>query len=124
PAPTSCPKCRSTDTHFRKKRGDWACDDCDHTWTDAGSESPAASLSGLPASLRAVFVSYGQADAPEFARRLRDDLSAAGCRVWLDIDAIEEGAQWDVRIEAGVRDSDVLLAVMTPHSTRQDSICR
>ena len=99
--PRSCPRCGATDDiRFREKRGDWFCDACDHAW--AGDPTPAAAA-GSPdraATMRTAFVSYGHADAPEFARRLRDDLTAAGCRVWLDIDAITEGAHWDVRIEA------------------------
>lgn len=120
-----CLRCGSSkDLRFREKRADWFCDACDYSWVDESCLSPQIDSGVRIPALRAAFVSYGHTDAPDFARRLRDDLASSGCSVWLDIDNIEVGANWDVKIEAGIRETDVLLAVLTRATTRDDSICR
>ena len=51
-----------------------------------------------------VFVSYGHADADEFARRLKRDLEEqAGATVWLDLERIDGGSDWAAAIEDGIR---------------------
>lgn len=51
----ACPRCSSTETHFRKNRGDWVCDDCDHRWVD--EDPPAADMVADAAPLGlAVFI--------------------------------------------------------------------
>jgi hypothetical protein len=42
----------------------------------------------------------------------------------LDLESIEKGGLFEVRIEQGIRASEVVAAVMTPHSVREESICR
>ncbi len=77
------------------------------------------------ASSSSVFLSYGRADAEEFAKRLAHDLKEkGGHRVFLDLTGIESGGLFEIRIEQGIRNSSVLLAVMTPHSLRDESVCR
>ena len=115
----TCPECGSLDTRYREQRGGWICDACDHVWAE-----PPLTGDTEPKTLFASFISYGHADASGLAERLRQDLMALGASVWLDADGIEAGGQWDIRIEQGVRSADVLLAVMTPHSVREDSVCR
>lgn len=112
-----CSACGSDAVHHRQKRGDWICDDCEFVWS-APLERPAKTQKS------AVFISYGHSDAPGFARKLSEDLGAQGFRVWLDIDSLGAGSEWDVRIEAGIKASRVLLATITPASVREDSICR
>lgn len=80
-----------------------------------------------------VFLSYGQRDAAALAARLREDLERAGYRVWQDAERIRAGRGWTEEVRAGVRESDVLVALMSPHSVRQvgapgnpddrDSVC-
>ena len=41
-----------------------------------------------------VFISYAREDARDLAIRLRDDLRAAGCSVWLDLSQIQGGDSW------------------------------
>ena len=60
----------------------------------------------------------------DFSKRLATDLQEQGHHVFLDLNSIEEGALWDVRIGKGIRGSTILVAVMTPHSLREDSVCR
>jgi WD40 repeat protein len=71
-----------------------------------------------------VFISYGRADASDFAGRLFRDLERDGFTVWMDRDRIDPGAPFDARIEAGIRGSDVVLAAMSRRSLEPDSICR
>lgn len=72
-----------------------------------------------------VFVSYGHKDASEFVLRLKKDLKDRGISpVWLDSDRIDEGQAWTSAIERGIRDSEVVLALMTGHSLREESICQ
>lgn len=72
-----------------------------------------------------IFISYGRQDAMEFAHKLAIDLEhKANRQVWLDMKSIEIGGMFEVRIEEGIRSSSLVLAVMTPHSLREESICR
>lgn len=71
-----------------------------------------------------VFVSYGRADALDSCRRLTDALRQHGHLVWMDLDNIDKGGLFDVRIEQGIRSASVLLGVMTPAAVRGESVCR
>ena len=80
--PTTCPRCGSTEIHFRKSRGDWSCDTCEHKWTPkAPADSPPPAAPGPKARL---FLSYGRHDAEELADRLDQDLCLFGYEVWRD----------------------------------------
>ena len=52
------------------------------------------------------------------------DLEDHGHRVWLDLNSIEKGGLFEVRIEQGIRDSHVVAAVMTQCSMDEHSVCR
>jgi WD40 repeat protein len=71
-----------------------------------------------------IFLSYGRADAQELAERLEADLSLLGFEVWRDRSEIRSGREWDDQIEAGLRASQLVLAVLTPHAVREESVCR
>jgi hypothetical protein len=61
----------------------------------------------------------------EFVVRLAGDLARmGGHRPWVDLADIEKGGTFDVRIEQGINSAKVLLAVMTPGSAREESVCR
>src|SRR5262245_51095997 len=80
-----------------------------------------------------VFLSYGHRDATELALRLRSDLQTAGYGVWQDADGIRAAHAWTDEIRAGIRESDLVIALLSPHSVRragwsedgggQDSVC-
>src|SRR5262245_31253856 len=80
-----------------------------------------------------VFLSYGHRDATELALRLRGDLEAGGYAVWQDERAIRAGHAWTDEIRDGLRASDLVVALLSPHSVRrtgwtedpgvQDSVC-
>ncbi len=72
-----------------------------------------------------VFISYGRADALDFAKRLAGDLQLRACyRVFLDLESMDKGGLWEARIERGIKESSFLLAVMSRHALRVESVCR
>ncbi len=72
-----------------------------------------------------VFISYAHQDASEFALRLTRELREQCFIPWLDVErGIPVGARFDVSIENGIRESDVLLAVLSEHSLTAESFCR
>jgi hypothetical protein len=77
-----------------------------------------------PVQSKQVFVSYGRSDALDFVKRLAVDLRTRGCEVWVDLDSIEKGGVFDVRIEQGIRTSSLVAAVLTPSSVGEKSVCR
>jgi stage II sporulation SpoE-like protein/TIR domain-containing protein/NACHT domain-containing protein len=114
-ASVRCPQCRQAVTQVGKF---WVC-------PEHGPVEPEAGPAPGDAPGRQVFISYGRADAREFVTRLAADLErGGGYRVWVDTEDIEKGGSWEVRIEQGIRASSVVAAVMTPHSVREESVCR
>ena len=108
-----CPKCASENVMFSKKRSVHVCEDCNHEFTATTSRP------------QNIFISYGRQDALDFAKRLAADLQErGGHRIFIDLEDIEKGGLWEVRIEQGIRSASVLAAVMTPHSLREASVCR
>src|SRR5215213_11143767 len=75
-------------------------------------------------TIRNVFISYARQDALEFAKRLAADLRDAGHQVFVDLTNIEKGGLWEVRLEEGIRGSDLLISVITLGALREDSVCR
>jgi TIR domain-containing protein len=80
-----------------------------------------------------LFLSYGVHDASELAEHLRRDLAARGYQVWQDVNRIRAGLPWDEEVQTGLRTSQVVLALLSPHSVRRaldaenptatDSVC-
>ncbi len=60
-----------------------------------------------------VFVSYSSRDR-ETVQKLVDDLQALGHQVWFDSETLEGGQIWWDEILEGIRECDVLLAMLTP----------
>lgn len=66
-----------------------------------------------------LFLSYGHADALDFALRLCADLEAAGYDIWLDRERIRTGVPWgDRAIADGINAARAVVAAFSPHSTR------
>ncbi|MCU0474828.1 MAG: DarT ssDNA thymidine ADP-ribosyltransferase family protein [Anaerolineae bacterium] len=66
-----------------------------------------------------IFISYAREDGKALALRLREDLRAAGCSVWLDVSQIQGGESWTVAIEDAIEACDVgvvLLSAAAYHS--------
>lgn len=80
-----------------------------------------------------VFISYGRRDAKPLADRLNADLTALGHQVWQDVREIRPGHPWHREIEDGLRTSQIVIALLSPHSVRRqkaagdpnelDSVC-
>jgi len=64
--------------------------------------------------LPAVFVSYSHKDA-DFARQIVTDISPRIRSVWFDEVSIRPGRYWDDEIEKGIRETDVLLSLLSPN---------
>lgn len=103
---------------------------------DAGPGSPssvAAPPSPPQAERHQVFISYGRRDAKELADRLSVDLAAGGYKVWQDVHEIRARHPWHREIEDGLRSSQIVVALLSPHSVRSradaenpagsDSVC-
>ena len=121
-APTNCPACGSDDINFSAKRADWVCADCAQRF--AADTQPARDASAGPPLSVAAFISYGHADGTDFADRLKAELEARGVTpVWLDSEMIAAGDDFWAAMQAGIAGSDALLAVMTPSSLREGSVC-
>lgn len=101
----------------------WMCRDHGQPRDDSTPEPPASDPTGPP--IAAAFISYGHADATELVARLMADLKKHNVDpVWLDSEMLLGGVRWSTGIEAGIRKADAVLAVMTPHALRHDSICQ
>jgi WD40 repeat protein len=68
-----------------------------------------------------VFLSYGHSDAIELGTRLQRDLAVSGYDVWIDREAIRAGFGWTDEIRDGIRGSQVLVALLSPHAVRRAS---
>jgi hypothetical protein len=62
-----------------------------------------------------LFLSHSRVDQG-FALKLAEDLRARGFTVWIDQEAIPTGTNWDVEIEKGVAQADVVLVILSPAS--------
>jgi WD40 repeat protein len=112
--PTTCPRCTSAEIHHRQSRGDWICDTCDHTWNPADGERGNGSVKPRAR----LFLSYGRRDAKDLADRLRRDLEARGYDVWQDTERIRSGKEWQEEIQDGLRSTQLMIALLSPHSVR------
>ena len=72
-----------------------------------------------------VFVSSSRKDA-EFVARIQRDLTALGYDVWVDTEDILAGGQarWRRSIVAAIRDSEVMVLVLSPNSTHSENVER
>jgi hypothetical protein len=66
-----------------------------------------------------IFISYGHDENAGLSRQLKRALQKRGHRVWLDESEIKGGHDWEVAIEEGLKATDVVLALLTPHAVRR-----
>ena len=111
PEAVPCPRCGSAQTRHRPQRDDWFCDGCDHRWPVAPATGPRARL----------FLSYGRRDATDLANRLREDLEKHGYQVWQDTREIRASAEWELQIRDGLRSTQLVAALLSPHAVRRAS---
>lgn len=111
-----CPKCGSTHTHFRSKRGDWLCLGCDHEWREG--------LAAQATTPLRIFLSYGHDANEELVRRIKTDLEHRGHDVWFDKTEIKAGDDWRRAITDGILHSQRVVSFLSKHSTRDPGVCR
>ena len=70
-----------------------------------------------------AFVSYGRADSKAFALRLNQRLAAAGLRIWVDLNDIPLGVDFQQEIDQGIQASDNFIFIIAPHAANS-SYCR
>lgn len=109
----ACPACGADSIQYLEKRREWICQDCLHRW-QSGTPSENAGAEGKPR----VFLSYGRKDAEDFAKRLHEDLEAAGFEVWRDVREIKAGDDFMAKIVGELRQSKVFVAILSPHAVR------
>ena len=67
-----------------------------------------------------VFISYGRKDASSLAHKLSDELTRRQFDVWLDQSSLRAGRGWEQQIVDGLSTTQAVVALLSPHSTRQD----
>jgi hypothetical protein len=72
-----------------------------------------------PSETLSVFISYSRSDSV-FVKDLANRLREAGCTVWQDISGLRGGQTWASEIDQAVRDSDVLIVVLSPDSSASE----
>ena len=70
-----------------------------------------------------IFLSYGHDRNTAIARRIKNDLEAAGHSVWIDSSQIKVGDDWRRSITDGVLRSDWTLGLLSKHSVRDPGVC-
>jgi WD40 repeat protein len=68
-----------------------------------------------------LFLSYGRRDAADLANRLRADLENLGYEVWQDTRKIRAGKEWEQEIQDGLRSTQVVIALLSPHAVRRST---
>ena len=76
-----------------------------------------------------IFLSYGHDSNEPLIKKIKDYLSkdAEGNlkhEVWIDSSEIKAGKDWREQITKGIKESDVVLAGLSKHSTQESSVCR
>ena len=75
----------------------------------------AKSLTGSPIEYYSCFISYSSKDE-EFARRVHNDMQAAGVRCWFAPHDIQAGKKIHKQIDDAIRVYDKLLLILSPNS--------
>ncbi|MCC7446721.1 MAG: toll/interleukin-1 receptor domain-containing protein [Anaerolineae bacterium] len=68
-----------------------------------------------------VFICYARADMP-FALQLIEDLNDYDLTVWMDMQSIPHGANWDIEVQKGLDSSDLMLVLLTPSSVASQNV--
>jgi TIR domain len=72
---------------------------------------------------KGIFLSHSSRDNP-FARKLADDLRAAGLTVWVDEAEIQIGDSLIAKLESGIEDMEYLAVVLSPDSVSSEWVKR
>ena len=123
-----CPLCSSTDTAWKAKASKWECNACEERFEgDAPAGNPEPVRPHLPAKAakpKRIFFSYGHDANRELVDRFKADLEARGHQVWIDYTEIGSWDDWKGTITRGIHDSEMAIAFLSIHSTRDPGVCR
>lgn len=70
----------------------------------------------MTAAFKDVFISYGRIDSKDFAIRLKTQLEQAGVSVWLDLNDIPLGVDFQQNIDTSILRAHSFLFLISPHS--------
>jgi hypothetical protein len=124
----TCPKCGLNErVVFKNKAQEWECDKCEKHFDGAAPPVPFSVMSrfltGKTAHPKAVFFSYGHDGNKELVDRFKDDLEKRGHTVWIDYKEIGTWNDWKGKITQGIHDSELVLAFLSKHATREPGVC-
>jgi hypothetical protein len=108
-----CPKCRSLNVMFSRKRNLYICEDCSHEFLPDKIVKPMR-----------IFISYGHDSNEELVRLIKTDLEKRGHDVWFDKNEIKAGDDWRRSITDGILNSQRVISFLSKHSTRDPGVCR
>ena len=125
---TLCPYCSSTDTVHKAKAGKWECNSCEERFDAPASQFPSMAVTGDVSAKatqpRRIFFSYGHDANRELVDRFKEDLEKRGHQVWIDYKQIGTWDDWRGAITRGIHDSQLAVAFLSIHSTRDPGVCR
>lgn len=115
-----CPLCESSETVFQAQVQKWLCSECLHEFV------PEDNGEGLRESntSKRIFFSYGHDGNQELVDRFKKDLEGRGHRVWKDCERIGPWDDWKAKITEGIHESQMAIAFLSIHSTRDPGVCR
>lgn len=126
--PTSCPLCKSTDITYKTKAYKWECCSCEERFDGSPPEAPnqgePSFFPSKAAKPKRIFFSYGHDSNRELVDRFKADLEKRGHEVWIDYKEIGTWDDWRGTITRGIHDSELALAFLSIHSTREPGVCR
>jgi tetratricopeptide (TPR) repeat protein len=126
--PSVCPSCGSNQTVFKTKVAEWECQECEKRFQAPaprdGSVQTEPDTTSKDIHPRRIFFSYGHDANRELVDRLKEDLEKRGHQVWIDYKEIGTWDNWRGKITSGIYKSQMAVAFLSIHSTRDPGVCR
>lgn len=123
----ACPVCRSISVVYKAKAMEWECLDCEERFPGPIPGEPAGRTELQPSKAafpKAIFFSYGHDQNRELVDRFKGDLEKRGHTVWVDYKEIGAWSDWRGKIAKGIHDSQLAMAFLSKHATRDPGVCR
>jgi tetratricopeptide (TPR) repeat protein len=118
----NCPDCTSAETIFKAKLGKWLCTDCGKTFEESAVLKEG--VSARATNPKRIFFSYGHDGNKPLIDRFKADLEKRGHAVWIDYKQLGTWDDWKGGITRGIHDSQLAVAFLSIHSTRDPGVCR
>ncbi|MCX8513264.1 MAG: toll/interleukin-1 receptor domain-containing protein, partial [Chthoniobacteraceae bacterium] len=107
---------------FKAKLNKWLCTDCAETFDAPPVDATATPA--LAANPKRIFFSYGHDFNKPLIDRFKADLEKRGHSVWIDYKQLGTWDDWKGGITRGIHDSQLAVAFLSIHSTRDPGVCR